>query len=206
MHPRQERFCDELLENPLFATPPPEPERPRPPFIRRPRVFKLRSEQLLTKELNELWKDTKHSLIMGASLPFILFKTDKIDRDIHDPAFDKPPGVQRTKVAMEIWVVGGSKIGKVIIELFTDVAPRTCQLVVPNLYCRCGDVTKDNGFGCYVPDGETDPMGAENYSLKHTVPGVLSMAVSSDNEVYGHFNIVFKPLSQFDGKNVVFGR
>lgn len=30
-------------------------------------------------------------------LPFILFKTEKIDRDISDPAFDKPANANRTK-------------------------------------------------------------------------------------------------------------
>ncbi|KAL0884175.1 hypothetical protein ABMA27_016180 [Loxostege sticticalis] len=191
------------------------------------RLLIARSEQLLTKELDDAWKDTKHKLILGASLPFILFKTEKIDRDIKDPAFDKPPSVQRNKVSMEIWVLGGSKIGKVIIELFNDLVPKTCQLflnlvkgdpnghaymgtrffrVVPNLYCRGGDVTKDNGFGCYLPEGEVEPMGAESYRLKHTVPGVLSMVVTKDNEVNGQFNIIFKPLPQFDGKHVVFGR
>ncbi|XP_045459474.1 peptidyl-prolyl cis-trans isomerase-like 2 [Melitaea cinxia] len=191
------------------------------------RLLIARSEQPLTKELEELWKDTKHKLILGASLPFILFKTEKIDRDIKDPAFDKPPNIQRTKVSMEIWVAGGSKIGRVTIELFTDIVPKTCQLfmtlikgdpkghaymgtrifrVVPNLYCRGGDVTKDNGFGTYIPDNLTDPIGPENFRLNHTVPGVLSMVVTSDNEVYGQFNIIFKPLPQFDGNHVVFGR
>lgn len=91
-------------------------------------------------------------------LPFILFKTEKIDRDVRDPAFDKPPSAQRTKyevdhsilqdrllsdgsrrntnvklkmifrVSMEIWVIGGSKIGKITIELFNDLVPKTCQL------------------------------------------------------------------------------
>ncbi|XP_026491480.2 uncharacterized protein LOC113397378 [Vanessa tameamea] len=346
MHLLRQRACDELLEHPLLRTPPPEPERPRPPRIRKPREFKLpprfpllskdfyatwcnhqkelqmskhkvddhppelfpelylkprrldyyarqleenmnvnkellkrinliqrtggfvdcwmypeptdtynkllckqrqrvldeirrqnhylysrlliaRSEQPLTKELEELWQDTKHKLILGASLPFILFKTEKIDRDIKDPAFDKPFHVQRSKVSMEIWVVGGSKIGRVIIELFTDIAPKTCQMflslikgdpkghaymgtrifrVVPNLYCRGGDVTKDNGFGTYIPDNLTEPMVPENYRLNHTVPGVLSMVVTPDDEVYGQFNIIFKPLPQFDGKHVVFGR
>ncbi|CAG4941538.1 uncharacterized protein LOC123691814 [Colias croceus] len=191
------------------------------------RLLIARSEQPLTKELEELWKDTKHKLILGASLPFILFKTEKIDRDIRDPAFDKPPNANRTKVSMDIWVVGGSKIGRVTIELFNDIAPRTCQLflslvkgdkrghaytgtrifrVVPDLYCRGGDVTKDNGFGCYLPEGQTDPMEPECLRLKHSVPGVLSMVVTSDNEVCGQFNIIFKPLPQFDGKHVVFGR
>ncbi|KAG6459853.1 hypothetical protein O3G_MSEX011636 [Manduca sexta] len=92
------------------------------------RLLIARSEQLLTRELEELWKDTKHKLILGATLPFILFKTEKLDRDIKEPAFDKPPNVHRTKVSMEIWVVGGSKIGKVVIELFNDLVPKTCQL------------------------------------------------------------------------------
>lgn len=43
--------------------------------------------------------------------------------------------------------------------------------IVPDLYCRGGDVTKDNGYGCYLPDGEVEPMGAESYALNHTVPG-----------------------------------
>ncbi|CAK1578690.1 unnamed protein product [Parnassius mnemosyne] len=346
MHPLRERACDDLLEHPLLRTPPPEPERPRPPRVRKPREFKLppkfpllsedfyvkwcnhqkelqmtkhkvddsspelfpelylkprrlnyyarqleenmivnkelikkinliqrtggfvdcwlrpkptdkhnkllckqrqrlldtiqkqnlhiysrllvaRSEQLLTKELDEAWKDTKHKLILGASLPFILFKTEKLDRGIKDPAFDKPPNVHRTKVSMEIWVRGGSKMGKVVIELFTDIVPKTCHLflnlvkgdsrghaytgtrffrIVPDLYCRGGDVTKDNGFGFYLPEGDNNLMGAENYQLKHTVPGVLSMVITKDNEVSGQFNIIFKPLPQFDEKHVVFGR
>lgn len=32
------------------------------------------------------------------------------------------------------------------------------------------------------------------------------MVVTKDNEVNGQFNIIFKPLPQFDGKHVVFGR
>lgn len=44
-------------------------------------------------------------------------------------------------------------------------------------------------------------LNAILYSL-----GVLSMVVTSDNEVPGQFNIIFKPLPQFDNKHVVFGR
>lgn len=44
---------------------------------------------------------------------------------------------------------------------------------MPNLYCCGGDVTKDNGYGTYVPADREDPMGPENFILKHTVPGNL---------------------------------
>ncbi|XP_063616087.1 uncharacterized protein LOC134789385 [Cydia splendana] len=346
MHPLRERICDEVLQNPLLSSPPPEPVKPRPPRERRPRQFKIppkfflltddfyekwvnhvkqlqmmqhivddhppelfpdmylkprrlnyyarqleqnmqvnkdllkkiniiqrtggfvdcwarpqpnnkhnklmvkkrqrdmdavlvtnqyfynrlliaRSEQPLTKEFDHMWKDTKQKLILGASLPFILFKTEKIDRGVHDPAFDKPMNIYRSKVALDIRVLNGSKIGKVMIELFSDIAPRTCQLflslvkgdkrgfaytgcrifrIVPELYCRGGDVEKDNGYGCFIPESEVEPSAPENFELKHTVPGVVSMVVTSGNEVTGQFNIIFKPLPQLDGKHVVFGR
>ncbi|XP_026747449.1 uncharacterized protein LOC113508542 [Trichoplusia ni] len=192
------------------------------------RLLVARSEQLLTKELDEAWKDTKHKLILGASLPFILFKTGKIDRGMKDPAFDKPPSVYRPRVSLDIWVLGGSKIGKVMIELFNDIVPKTCQLflnlvkgdsmghaytgtrifrIVPDLYCCGGDVTKNNGFGCYTPEGDLlDTRDTDCFKLKHTVPGVVSMVVSPNGEVCGQFNIIFKPLPQFDNKHVVFGR
>ncbi|KAF9801386.1 hypothetical protein SFRURICE_016769 [Spodoptera frugiperda] len=350
MHPVRERRCDDLLENPLLKTPPPEPEKPRVPRVRKPREFKMpprfplvpkafyaiwvnhqkelqmakpkvddsppelfpelylkprrldfyarqleetmnvnkellkrinliqrtggfvdcwrpeqnnkynqllckqrqrdlnkiqeanfyfysrllvaRSEQLLTKELDEAWKDTKHKLILGASLPFILFKTGSIDRDIKDPALDKPLNVNRPRVSMDIWVRGGSKIGKVLIELFSDVVPKTCQFflnlvrgdsyghaytgtrffrIVPDLYCRGGDVAKDNGFGAYTPNKEGENAGQpglffENFDLNHSVPGVISMVITPDGEATGQFNIIFKPLPQFDKRHVVFGR
>lgn len=191
------------------------------------RILTARSEQLRTNELNENWEHTKLKLILGAKLPFVLFTTPKIDRDIYDPSFDKPPNVYRPKVSITIWVEGGAKIGRVFIELFVDIVPNTCKLfmnlirgdsngyayantkifrIVPHLYCRAGDVLKDNGFGNYSPNGEDDPIRPENFELNHSVPGVCSMAVTHDKEVYGHFNIIFKPLPQFDGKHVVFGR
>ncbi|KAJ2950393.1 hypothetical protein O0L34_g8637 [Tuta absoluta] len=191
------------------------------------RLLIAHSEQPCTKDLAAMWKSTKHKLILGAQQPFILFKQGSLDKNMKDPAFDKPPDVYRPRVSIEVWVRGGSKIGRATIELFTDIVPDTCKFflslikgdlngfaysgtrifrIVPGLYCRCGDVSKDNGFGCYLRPGAIEPMSAENFNLKHTVPGVVSMAVTSDNEACGQFNIIFKPLPQLDGKHVVFGR
>lgn len=44
---------------------------------------------------------------------------------------------------------------------------------MPNLYCRGGDVAKDNGFGSYLPEGVAEPFGPEHFRLKHTVPGKI---------------------------------
>ncbi|KAG7305452.1 hypothetical protein JYU34_009520 [Plutella xylostella] len=191
------------------------------------RIQNARSKQPGTAELNKEWEETKRKIMKGANKPFVLFKTERIDKNIHDPAFDKPPGVYRPKVKMELSVRGGTRLGRVTLELFSDLVPDTCRLflslvkgteeghaytgtrifrIVAGLYCRGGDVTQDNGYGSYVPSGNTEPFTPENFDLKHTVPGVVSMSVSEDDTVDGHFNIIFKPLPQLDGKNVVFGR
>ncbi|KAG6464156.1 hypothetical protein O3G_MSEX014315 [Manduca sexta] len=118
-------------------------------------------------------------------------------------------------------------IGELGVELFTDVCPLTCQLFtellagdgvgysyvgtrffrkVPNLYWSGGDVVRDNGFGCYAQKGRRRPIGAENYHFSHSMQGLLSMRVTRDDEVCAIFNITFKPLTQFDLQNIIFGR
>ncbi|XP_028167742.1 ubiquitin-associated domain-containing protein 1 [Ostrinia furnacalis] len=77
---------------------------------------------------------------------------------------------------------------------------------VPGLYWSGGDVIYDNGFGCYAQRGRRAPIGAENYHFPHSMPGLLSMRVTRDDEMCGIFNITFKPLPQFDLHSVVFGR
>ncbi|XP_041988969.1 ubiquitin-associated domain-containing protein 1 [Aricia agestis] len=81
----------------------------------------------------------------------------------------------------------------------------TCRKI-PHLYWSGGDVIHDNGFGCYAQRGRRKPIPAENYHLPHSMPGLLSMRVTADDEVCGVFTITFKPLPQLDLKNVVFGR
>ncbi|XP_072941246.1 uncharacterized protein Kpc2 [Epargyreus clarus] len=75
-----------------------------------------------------------------------------------------------------------------------------------NLFWSGGDVIYDNGFGCYAQRGRAFPVGAENYHFSHSMPGLLSMRVTKDDEMCGIFNITFKPLPQFDLRNEVFGR
>ncbi|KAJ8703726.1 hypothetical protein PYW07_013020 [Mythimna separata] len=77
---------------------------------------------------------------------------------------------------------------------------------VPRLYWSGGDVIYNNGFGCYAQSGREIPIGAENFHYPHSMPGLLSMRVTVDDEMCGIFNITFKPLPQLDLHNVVFGR
>uniref|UniRef100_A0A672FVF6 Peptidyl-prolyl cis-trans isomerase D n=1 Tax=Salarias fasciatus TaxID=181472 RepID=A0A672FVF6_SALFA len=149
----------------------------------------------------------------------------------HQTPSDKPSNASNPRVFFDV-AVAGQPAGRIVLELFADVTPKTAEnfralctgekglgkstgkplhfkgcpfhRIIKKFMIQGGDFSNQNGTGGESIYGEK--FEDENFHYKHDKAGLLSMANAGPNTNGSQFFVTTVPTPHLDGKHVVFGQ
>merc|ERR1712127_343847 len=178
----------------------------------------------------------------AASLPSLSLRPSRLNLDQalaeHHRAGASHPSALRLrgggnpKVFFDV-TIGGASAGRVTMELYADMVPRTAEnfralctgekgmgklgkplhykgskfhRVIEGFMCQGGDFTRGDGRGGESIYGEKFADENLNHKMKHSGPGVLSMANAGPDTNGSQFFICTVATPHLDGRHCVFGK
>ncbi|KAG6509140.1 hypothetical protein ZIOFF_034531 [Zingiber officinale] len=162
----------------------------------------------------------RNTVIAFVFLAFILLGFSIINKEARFKVEKEPEITHRVFLDVDI---DGQHLGRIVIGLYGEVVPKTAgekkngtggrnlhykgtkfHRIVSGFVIQGGDVTNSHGKGSESIYGGTFPD--ENFSVKHSRAGIVSMVNSGPDSNGSQFFITTVKASWLDGEHVAFGR
>ncbi|XP_048791860.1 E3 SUMO-protein ligase RanBP2-like isoform X50 [Lagopus muta] len=219
-------------------------------LMRRDQVLKVCANHVITKEMNLVPSDTSNNVLIWTATDYadgevkveqfaVRFKVQELANSFKrrfEECQQSLSELQKGHLSLAAELskdtnpvvyfnvsANDEPLGRITMELFSNVVPRTAEnfralctgekgfgfknttfhRIVSDFVCQGGDITNHDGTGGRSIYGEA--FEDENFEVKHTGPGLLSMANRGRDTNNSQFFITLKKAEHLDFKHVVFG-